>query len=75
MQSRQALYREELLPDVEMWTDVVRGKEGGPSGKAFLQPELIPPGKRHQIAKPLMGNLGQMVTKTILAEKIKLPHG
>ena len=75
VQRRQALYREELVPDVEVGADVVRGKEGSPGGKAFLQPELVPPGKRHQIAKPLMGNLGQMVTKTIRAKKMKLPHG
>ena len=75
VQRRQALYREELVPDVEVGADVVRGKEGCPGGKAFLQPKLVPPGKRHQIAKPLMSNLRQMITKTIRAEKMKLPNG
>ena len=55
---REALYGEELVPDVELGADVICGKEGGPSGKALLQPELIPPGKGDQIAKPLVGNLG-----------------
>ena len=69
MKRRQALYREELVPDVEVGADVVRGKEGSPGGKAFLQPELVPPGKRHQIAKPLMSNLEEKII-TNRAEKI-----
>ena len=41
-----------------MRADVIGSEEGGPGGKALLQPELIPPGKGHQVAKPLVGNLG-----------------
>ena len=60
---REAFYGEELFPDVEVWTDVICGKEGSPSGKTLLKPELVPPGKGDQVAKPLMGNLEHMAVK------------
>ena len=65
----ESLYREELVPDVEVGADVICGKEGGPGGKTFFQPELIPPGKRHQIAKPLMSDLGHKLQKLSEGEK------
>ena len=65
MEGGESLYREELVLDVEVGADVICGKERGPGGKTFLEPELIPPGKRHKIAKPLMSYLGHRVKKTI----------
>ena len=28
-----------------------------PGGKGFIQPDVVPPGRRHQVAKPLVGQL------------------
>ena len=60
---REALYGEELVPDVEVWADVICGEEGSPSGKTLLKPELVPPGKGDQVAKPLMGDLEHVAVK------------
>ena len=35
----------------------LRWFEGHPGGKAFIEPQVVPPFHGHQIAKPLMGHL------------------
>ena len=56
-QSRRQGVRSELVPDLIVREDQVRRVVLAPRGEALVELEIVPPRHRHQIPKPLMGEL------------------
>ena len=52
------------------WKQVIHGQKTDPGSESFLEPGLVPPGNRHQVAKPLVGNLVAYKDGNILPPKI-----
>ena len=43
-------------PDFPLWIEMRRAFRSHPRRESFIQPEIVPPRHRHQIAEPLVGD-------------------
>ena len=46
-----------LEPNFPLRIEIRAALAAHPGGESFVQPEIVPPGHRHEIAEPLVGDL------------------